>query len=33
MLQTFRFHAFFIVLLLLVSCSVDSSEDSTEIEK
>ena len=33
MLQTFRFHAFFIVLLLLVSCSVDSSEDSTEIEE
>ena len=33
MLQTIRFHAFFIVLLLLVSCSVDSSENSTEIEE
>ena len=33
MLQTFRFHAFFIVLMLLVSCSVDSSENLNEIEE
>ena len=32
MSKTFKFYSFFIILLLLVSCSVDSSEDSNEIE-